>query len=44
MVIDTSALEASPQNEPERQRFDAAIDAAARRMMSVTSIVETVSC
>ena len=44
MVIDTSALVAILQNEPERRRFDEAIDAAERRMMSVASFVETVSC
>ena len=44
MVIDTSAPEAGPQNEPERRRFDVASDAAERRMMSVTSFAETVSC
>lgn len=41
MVIDTSALVAILQNEPERRRFDEAIDAAERRMMSVASFVET---
>ena len=41
MVIDTSALVAILQNEPERRRFDEAIEAADRRVMWVASFVET---
>ena len=41
MVIDTSALVPILQNEPERRRFDEAVEAAERRVMSVASFVET---
>ena len=40
MVIDTSALIAILQNEPERAPFNQAIEAAERRAMSVASFVE----
>jgi ribonuclease VapC len=40
MVIDTSALLAILQNEPERRRFNEAIEAAATRALSVASFVE----
>ena len=40
MVIDTSALIAILQDEPERRAFNRAIEAAARRAMSVASFVE----
>jgi ribonuclease VapC len=40
MVIDTSALLAIIQDEPERRRFNEAIEAAASRAMSVASFVE----
>jgi ribonuclease VapC len=40
MVIDTSALLAILQDEPERRRFNEAIEAADSRMMSVASWVE----
>ena len=40
MVIDTSALLAILQNEPERRAFNEAIEAAASRVMSVVSFVE----
>ena len=40
MVIDTfGPWWPSLQNEPERRRFDAPIDAAERRMMSVACFV-----
>ena len=41
MVIDTSALVAILQDEPERGRYNQAIEAAERRAMSVASFVET---
>ena len=41
MVIDTSALVAILQNEPERQAFNAAIEAAQTRLLSVANWVET---
>lgn len=41
MVIDTSALLAILQNEPERRRFNEAIEEAASRSLSVASFVET---
>ena len=41
MVIDTSALVAILQDEPERGAFTVAIEAADRRAMSVVSFVET---
>ena len=41
MVIDTSALVAILQDEPERGRFNQAIESAERRAMSVASFVET---
>lgn len=40
MVIDTSALLAILQDEPERRRFNEAIEAAPERVMSVASFVE----
>lgn len=40
MVIDTSALIAILQDEPERRAFNEAIEAADRRAMSVASFVE----
>ena len=40
MVIDTSALIAILQDEPERRGFNEAIEAAERRAMSVASFVE----
>ena len=40
MVIDTSALIAILQDEPERKAFNKAIEAAARCAMSVVSFVE----
>jgi len=40
MVIDTSALLAIIQDEPERRRFNEAIEAASSRVMSVASFVE----
>lgn len=41
MVIDTSALLAVLQNEPERRAFNEAIQAAPTRIISVASFVET---
>ena len=41
MVIDSSALVAILQDEPERRSFNRAIEAADRRAMSVASFVET---
>ena len=41
MVIDTSALIAILQDEPERGSFNQAIEAADKRAMSVASFVET---
>ena len=40
MVIDTSALIAILQDEPERRAFNEAIEAAERRAMSAASFVE----
>jgi len=40
MVIDTSALVAILQREPERRRFVEAIEAAESRLMSVATFVE----
>jgi ribonuclease VapC len=40
MVLDTSAVLAVLQDEPEREALIAAIDAAPRRLMSVASYVE----
>lgn len=40
MVIDTSALIAILQDEPERPAFNRAIEAAERRALSVVSFVE----
>ena len=40
MVIDTSALVAILQDEPQRRVFNEAIEAAERRAMSVASFVE----
>lgn len=40
MVIDTSALLAILQDEPERRRFNEAIDAAETRALSVATFVE----
>lgn len=41
MVIDTSALVAILQNEPERHVFNEAIEAASSRRMSVANFVES---
>jgi ribonuclease VapC len=41
MVIDTSALVAILQNEPERRAFNEAIEAAESCVMSTASFVET---
>ena len=41
MVIDTSALLAILQDEPERRAFNEAIEAAESRSLSVASFVET---
>ena len=41
MVIDSSAVVAILLNEPERDSFNRAIEAAERRAMSVASFVET---
>lgn len=41
MVIDTSALLAILQDEPERREFNEAIENAETRVMSVASFVET---
>jgi ribonuclease VapC len=40
MVVDTSALLAILQDEPERRRFNEAIEAADSRVMSVATFVE----
>lgn len=40
MVIDTSAIIAILQDEPERQAFNQAIAAASRRLLSAVSLVE----
>ncbi len=40
MVLDTSAVLAILQNEPERRRFNEAIDAAETRSLSTASFVE----
>jgi ribonuclease VapC len=40
MVIDTSALAAILQDEPERRRFNEAIDSAAQRRISTATLVE----
>jgi ribonuclease VapC len=37
MVIDTSALAAILQDEPERRRFNEAIDSAAQRRISTAT-------
>lgn len=41
MVIDTSAILAILGDEPERRRFNQAIDADDTRLMSIASFVET---
>jgi ribonuclease VapC len=41
MVVDTSALLAILQNEPERRIFNEAIEAAEARLLSTASYVET---
>jgi ribonuclease VapC len=41
MVLDTSALLAILQDEPERSSFNAAIEAAASRSISTATLVET---
>ena len=41
MVIDSSSIVAILQDEPERDSFNRAIEAADRRAMSVASFVET---
>jgi ribonuclease VapC len=40
MVIDSSALLAILKDEPERRRFNEAIEAAAERLLSVATFVE----
>ncbi|WP_058554306.1 type II toxin-antitoxin system VapC family toxin [Thiohalocapsa sp. ML1] len=40
MVIDTSALAAILQDEPERRRFNEAIESAAQRRISTATLVE----
>jgi ribonuclease VapC len=40
MVVDTSAVLAILQDEPERRRFNEAIEAADSRLMSVATFVE----
>ena len=40
MVLDTSAVLAILQNEPERRQFNEAIDAAEARSLSTASFVE----
>ena len=40
MVIDTAALLAILQDDPERRRFNKAIDAADSRRMSAATLVE----
>jgi ribonuclease VapC len=40
MVLDTSAIVAILQNEPERRAFNEAIEAAGTRLMSTASFVE----
>ncbi|MFN2426736.1 MAG: type II toxin-antitoxin system VapC family toxin [Candidatus Binatia bacterium] len=41
MILDTSALLAILQDEPERRAFNAAIEAAASRSLSTATFVET---
>jgi ribonuclease VapC len=41
MVIDTSAVLAILQNEPERRKFNEAIEAAETRSMSTASFIES---
>lgn len=41
MVVDTSALLAILQDEPERRLFNEALESADARLMSVASLVET---
>jgi ribonuclease VapC len=41
MVIDTSALLAILQNEPERRFFNEAVEAAESRVLSAASLLET---
>ena len=41
MVVDTSALLAILQDEPERRRFNEALESADSRLMSVATLVET---
>ena len=41
MVVDTSVLLAILQDEPERRRFNEALESADSRLMSVASFVET---
>jgi ribonuclease VapC len=41
MVVDTSVLVAVLQNEPERRKFNEAIEAAETRSMSTASFLET---
>jgi ribonuclease VapC len=40
MVLDTSAVLAILQNEPERRKFNEAIEAAENRSLSTASFVE----
>jgi ribonuclease VapC len=41
MVVDTSALLAILQDQPERRRFNEALESAAARLISVATLVET---
>jgi ribonuclease VapC len=41
MVVDTSAILAILQNEPERRPFNEAIEAAEKRLLSAASFVES---
>lgn len=41
MVVDTSALLAILQDEPERRSFNEALESAGARLLSVASFVET---
>ena len=40
MIVDTSAVQAILQDEPERRRFNEAVEAADSRLMSVATFVE----
>lgn len=41
IVVDSSAIVAILQNEPDRARFEAAIQTAARALVSAVSVLET---